>query len=73
MAESIKDRFPTFIHFAVVVDGEVASHIAFPPEDEKNRAIYNSNPIFIEVPYEERPLLGSIWDGEKFIVPEGLI
>ena len=71
MSMNMPSKGQAYTHFAVIVDGEVASHIGFPPEDERNIAAYRSNPIFIEVPYEQRPVLGSTWDGEKFILPEG--
>ena len=58
------------IHFAVVVDGEVATYMAFPKEHEMNIAIYKSNPIFIEIPFNQKPGLGFQWDGEKFTAPE---
>ena len=64
------NKIATFTHFAVVVDGEVASYIAFPPDDEMNIAVYNSSPVFVQVPYEQRPSFGSTWDGEKFTAPE---
>jgi hypothetical protein len=57
------------IHLAVVVDGEVATYMAFPKEHEMNIAIYKSNPIFIEVPFDQKPGLGFNWDGEKFSAP----
>jgi hypothetical protein len=56
-------------HFAVVVDGEVATFIAFPKENEMSAAIYNSNPVFVEVPSDELPGLGFIWDGINFSAP----
>lgn len=58
------------IHFAVVVDGEVATYMAFPKQHEMNIAIYKSNPIFIEVPFNQKPGLGFQWDGVKFSEPE---
>ena len=66
--QTFKDE--DLIHFAVVVDGEVATYMAFPKEHEMNIAIYKSNPIFIEVPFNQKPGLGFQWDGEKFTVPE---
>jgi hypothetical protein len=57
------------IHFAVVVEGEVATYMAFPKEHEMNIAIYKSSPIFIEVPFDQKPGLGFQWDGTKFSAP----
>ena len=68
--EPAKPRISTFNHFAVIVEGEVVSYIAFPPEDELNTAAYSSNPVFIQVPYDNRPDLGSKWDGSKFTEPQ---
>lgn len=59
-----------FTHFAVIVDGEVASFIAFPPDDELNIAVYNSEPIFVQVPFDERPSFGYKWDGTSFTPSE---
>lgn len=57
------------VHFAVVVEGEVATYMAFPKEHEMNVAIYKSSPIFIEVPFDGKPGLGFNWDGTKFSAP----
>lgn len=57
------------VHFAVVVEGEVATYMAFPKEHEMIVAVYKSSPIFIEVPFDQKPVLGSNWDGEKFSEP----
>lgn len=57
------------VHFAVVVEGEVGTFIAFPKKDEMLVAIYKSNPVFIEVPFDQKPGLGFNWDGEKFSAP----
>lgn len=54
------------IHFAVVVDGEVATYMAFPKQHEMNVAIYRSNPVFIEVEHNQKPPLGYKWDGKMF-------
>jgi len=61
------------VQFAVVVDGEVATFIAFPKDREMNIAIYKSNPIFIEVSPDNIPAHGDLWDGEKFIGIEDMI
>lgn len=55
-----------FTCFAIVVDGEVGSYITLPNADELHIAIYKSQPIFIEVPYNERPAQGTRWNGTKF-------
>jgi hypothetical protein len=60
-------RLEDMVHFAVVVDGEVATYVAFPQDRELFIAAYRSNPIFIEVPYDNKPAYGDLWDGEKFI------
>ena len=57
-----------FTCFAIVVEGEVASYVTHPNTDELHIAIHRSAPIFIEVPYLERPPQGSVWDGTKFIL-----
>jgi hypothetical protein len=62
-------REEDLVHFAVVVDGEVATFMAFPKEHEMNVAIYKSNPIFIEVPFNQKPALGFQWDGTQFSAP----
>ena len=58
------------VHFAVVVDGEVATFFGMPKQHEMNVAIYRSNPVFIEVEHDQKPGLGFKWDGEKFTSPE---
>jgi hypothetical protein len=58
------------INFAIIIDGEVASNMTFPPQiplAPKLEAIYSSSPIFVRT--EERIEEGSIWDGERFIAP----
>jgi hypothetical protein len=65
--QNFKDE--DLIHFAVVVEGEVATYMAFPKEHEMNIAIYKSNPVFIEVPFNQKPGLGLNWDGEQFSEP----
>jgi hypothetical protein len=62
-------RQEDMVHFAVVVDGEVATFTGFPKENEMNIAIYKSNPVFIEVPFDQKPGLGFQWDGTKFFAP----
>ena len=57
------------VHFAVVVDGEVGTFIAFPKKDEMLVAIYKSNPVFVEVSPKQKPGLGFQWDGNKFSAP----
>jgi hypothetical protein len=57
------------VHFAVVVEGEVATFMNFPKQAEMLIAIYKSNPIFIEVPFDQKPSLGFQWDGSKFSEP----
>jgi len=72
MALEFRSKFENYIHFAIIVDNEVASYISVPPEDEKHKAIFLSNPVFVQVPYDQKPVPGSFWDGEKFIPVEGL-
>lgn len=57
------------VHFAVAVDGEVVTFTAFPKDYEMLIAIYKSNPVFIEVPFDQKPSLGFQWDGSKFSEP----
>jgi hypothetical protein len=62
-------RDEDLVHFAVAVEGEVATFAAFPKDYEMLIAVYSSNPVFIKVPFDQKPSLGSIWDGTKFSEP----
>lgn len=58
------------VWFAVVVDGELVHYLPAHKTNEMFSAILRSSPIFIEVPHDARPQLGSTWDGESFTSPE---
>jgi hypothetical protein len=58
------------INFAIIIDGEVASNMTFPPQipmAPKLEAIYSSSPTFVRT--EERIEEGSTWDGTTFTPP----
>ena len=60
-----------FIQFAVILDNELVSLIAFQEGDELNQAVFNSNPTFVEVTnMEVKPFYGFKWDGKEFTAPE---
>jgi len=60
-----------FIQFAVILDNELVSLIAFHEGDELNQAVFNSNPTFVEVTnMEVKPFYGFKWDGKEFTAPE---
>ena len=60
-----------FIHFAVILDNEVVSMLAFHEGYELNQAVFNSNPTFVEITnIEEKPGFGFKWDGKEFTAPE---
>lgn len=57
------------VRFAVVVDGEVVSNVAYentPPLDGLV-AILRTGPTFVEIPQEVA--IGSTWDGKRFAPP----
>jgi hypothetical protein len=56
--------------FVAIVEGEVATFIAFSKNDERNQAAFSSSPTFVKVSYENLPQLGSTWDGVSFTAPE---
>ena len=60
-----------FINFAVILDTEVVTMLAFREGDELNQAVYNSNPTFVEITnMEKKPGFGFKWDGKEFTAPE---
>ena len=60
------------VHFAVVVDGDVAYTEIVWARAENMVAALMSNPKIIPVPNELRGLVGEGWtfDGTKFVAPE---
>lgn len=56
--------------FAIVCDNEVVSYIHLLKKDELHLAVYRSQPIFIEVPFDGKPPIGALWDGKAFKVQD---
>jgi hypothetical protein len=76
MSEYISNDMSLWRRFAIVVDGEVAEIVSFPPENERQVAIYSSSPQIIEATESNTlgllgPLLGSTWNGTEFVATEG--
>ena len=59
-----------FMSFAIVVDEEVVQYLTFPKDQEMSVAIFSSEPKFIPVPTNDKPELGSKWNGETFVSVE---
>jgi len=57
------------VTFAIVVDGEVVSHVSYPQEPPYDGviAILRTGPVYVEVP---NPVdIGCTWDGNSFSPP----
>lgn len=75
MSESNPNDMSNWRRFAFVVDGEVAEIVSFPPENERQVAIYSSSPQIVEVLESNTlgllgPVLGSTWTGTEFVASE---
>lgn len=75
MSDANPHDMTTWRRFAFVIDGEVAEIVSFPPDNERQVAIYSSSPQIIEVLEENTlgllgPVLGSRWDGTGFVAIE---
>lgn len=70
------DELANLVHFAIVVDGEVAETFAFNPTAERIIAALSSSPTIVSISQKQLEQLRSgtidnpwTYDGKKFVAP----
>jgi hypothetical protein len=70
------DDLSNLVHFAIVVDGEVAETVAFHPTAERVIAALSSNPVIVPISTKQLEQLRSgtidspwTYDGKNFVAP----
>lgn len=70
------DDMKKLVHFAIVVDGEVAETVAFNPTAERVIAALSSNPVIVPISFKQLEQLHSgtvsnpwTYDGNNFVAP----
>jgi hypothetical protein len=72
MSSTSPEEQPQIVHFAIVVEGEVAWFHGIDERLERAVAAFRSEPVIVEITEEQRNTIGFDWtyDGKSFVEPK---